>query len=89
MSIEDLIDEQPEWGKRTSNTWDNLVAGKIPLFAAARLLGRSLLSLHLLPAVANLVERDPRKSQAFIASVVRGGRRGFHSASWPWISRPF
>lgn len=61
ISIEDLIDEQPEWGKRTSNTWDNLVEGKIPLFAGARLLGRSLLSLHLLPAVANLVERDPRK----------------------------
>nr|WP_280952534.1 hypothetical protein [Neorhizobium huautlense] len=73
MSIEDLIDEQPEWGKRTSDTWDNLVAGKIPLFAAARLLGRSLVSLHLLPAVANLVERDPRKRSSIYS--FSGARR--------------
>lgn len=61
MSMEDLLDRQPRWVEHENETWRHLNSGKMPIFATARALNRSLLSLFLLPSLANLDERDVRK----------------------------
>ncbi|WP_420832576.1 hypothetical protein [Paenibacillus periandrae] len=38
-----------------------LSQGEIPQFLAAELLNKSLVSLMLFPALANLLENDPRR----------------------------
>lgn len=61
VSIEALIELNPGWEKRETDTWNMLAKGEIPLFAVGRLLNRPLISLFLLPALSNLDEPDARK----------------------------
>jgi hypothetical protein len=61
MSFDDFIERQPLWEERESKTWDLLVKGNAPLFAAGQALNRSLLSLFLLPALRSRDESDVRK----------------------------
>ncbi len=61
VSLEELIEQKPEWDKQSANIWDQLRTGRLPVFAAAQLLNRSLLEFYLLPALANPLEPDVRK----------------------------
>jgi len=61
VSMKELVEQAPEWGKHRASVWDQLNEGKIPVFGAAHLLHRSLTELILLPSLANLVEADPRR----------------------------
>jgi len=67
VSIKDVLDLQPEWDRRESETWRLLSCGDIPMFIAAESLNRSLIDLMLFPALANLSENDLRRRNAIPA----------------------
>ena len=72
MSIGDLVAREPSWERQTSDTWDQLMRGETPMFAAARLLNRSLAGMMILPAVISGYEQDPRRRAVIPA--YSGGR---------------
>lgn len=61
IRLEDLVDQQPEWNRRESETWRMLADAKIPMFLAANSLNRTLIDLAIFPALSNLTEPDPRR----------------------------
>lgn len=72
VDIKELLDGQPEWRDRTERVWDELATGKLPIFAAAHALRRSMFDLFVTPALSNLAEADPRRRQ--IIHAFSGGR---------------
>lgn len=64
MSLKDVLDLKPQWDRRTSEVWQLLSRGEIPMFVAAQSLNKSLIGLMLFPALANLSESDPRRRGA-------------------------
>jgi len=61
MSLEELMDQGPDWRDHQNSTWDNIKQAKIPMFAGARQLNRSLCEMQLIQALANQDESDVRK----------------------------
>ncbi|OYU50502.1 MAG: hypothetical protein CFE31_02840 [Rhizobiales bacterium PAR1] len=61
MSLDELMEQQPEWQRHENETWDQLVRGEIPLFVAAMRMRRTGVSMLLTPALASLAENDPRR----------------------------
>jgi len=61
VSLSDLIDQKPEWDRRKSEAWKQVNCGEIPMFLAGQLLNKSLCDFMLFPALANRLERDPRR----------------------------
>jgi len=61
VNIKQLLEQAPSWNEHVNRAWDELTAGRVPVFTAARALNRSLLDMYLLPAVSNLHQPDPRK----------------------------
>lgn len=61
VSLKDLVEEKPKWDERAASVWNQLRDGKVPTFAAAQLLNRSLLDFYLLPSLINPTEVDIRK----------------------------
>ncbi len=61
MTLKDVLDLKPEWIRQEANTWHLLNHGDIPMFFAAHSLSKSLVDLMLFPALANLLENDPRR----------------------------
>ena len=72
MSIGDIVARKPSWERQTSETWDLLMRGETPMFAAARLLNRSLAGMMILPAVISGYEQDARRRAVIPA--YSGGR---------------
>ena len=72
IAIEDILERKPDWERRASTAWELLDRGDTPIFAAGRLLNRSLLSLYLMPALNNLDELDVRRRSMIYA--FSGGR---------------
>ena len=60
MSIQDILEQKPDWERKTSEIWTLLRNGEIPMFIAAQPLNKCLVELMLLPAFANPHENDPR-----------------------------
>ena len=73
VSLKQLVDQKPAWDKRAGDTLELLNAGKLPSFAAADVLGRTLLDVSLLPALSNPAEADVRKRRTIYA--YSGARR--------------
>ena len=67
LSLKDIIDQKPEWDRRESEAWRLLAQGQVPIFLAAQTLNRTLFELTTLPAVANMMETDPRRRIAIPA----------------------
>ncbi|MVA72099.1 hypothetical protein GOZ81_13570 [Agrobacterium vitis] len=67
MDIRDLLDGQPEWNDRLDRTWELVVQGEAPLFAAAKVASRTLLDLFLRPALTNLGQTDLRRKSPIFA----------------------
>jgi hypothetical protein len=67
MSLKEILDRKPEWDRRESETWRLLAQGQIPTFLAAQSLNRTLIDLMIFPALANLMETDPRRRSAIPA----------------------
>ena len=61
VTLNDVLDLKPEWDRQESETWQLLNRGEVPMFLAAKSLNKSLISLMLFPAWANLSESDPRR----------------------------
>jgi hypothetical protein len=61
VSLKEVFDLQPDWQQREKQTWEQLHAGMMPIFAAGHLLNRSLIDLFLLPALSNAETIDPRR----------------------------
>ncbi len=78
VSLRDMLDMNPGWEKHERETWTKLEAGELPLFAAAKLLNRTLVSLVLQPALANRIEPDPRRRSLIYA---RSGARPVSSST--------
>ena len=72
MSVGDIVARKPSWERQTSETWDLLMRGETPMFAAARLLNRSLAGMMILRAVISGYEQDPRRRAVIPA--YSGGR---------------
>lgn len=60
-SLKEILEMQPTWQQRENQTWEQLHAGTLPIFAAGYLLNRSLAELFLLPALSNPELVDPRR----------------------------
>jgi hypothetical protein len=67
MSLRQMVELQPDWNRRETETWQQLNAGTLPMFGAGHLLNRSLVSLFFLPALANPVENDLRRRSIVFA----------------------
>ena len=78
MSIGDIVARKPSWERQTSETWDLLMRGETPMFAAARLLNRSLAGMMILPAVISDYEQDARRRAVIPA--YSGGRNSAPSS---------
>ena len=65
--MNELLEKKPEWDKEARQVWDQLIAGKIPTFAAGQVLNRSLLDFYLVPSLANPSEVDIRKRHIVFA----------------------
>ena len=61
MTMKDFVDQKSEWNRRTSEIWEQLSRGDIPMFLAVQGINKSLNDLMLFPALANLLESDPRR----------------------------
>jgi hypothetical protein len=61
VSLKDLLERAPQWNRQTTDAWQHLHRGALPIFGVARLLNRTLVDMFLLPALANPSERDLRK----------------------------
>ena len=75
VTIKELFERKPDWERQESNVWGLLEQGDTPIFAAGRLLNRSLLSLYLMPALGNMEEPDVRRRAMVFAF---SGARGTH-----------
>ncbi len=67
MKLKELLDQKPEWNRRTSEIWEQLGRGELPMFLAAEGTNKSLSDLMLFPALANPSESDPRRRVAIPA----------------------
>lgn len=67
VTLRDVLDRKPEWDRRETETWQLLSRGVIPMLLAAQSLNKSLISLTLYPALANLSKSDPRRRGAISA----------------------
>jgi hypothetical protein len=61
VSLKELADQKPAWDRQASDVVKELNAGRLPAFAAADILHRSLMDFTLVPALANPAETDVRK----------------------------
>ncbi len=75
ITIKELTDQKPQWDKQESWVWQQLNAGQIPAFGAAKMLGRSLIDFTMLAPLANFCEGDPRRRN--IVYAYSGARSGF------------
>jgi hypothetical protein len=64
MTLAEVLQRQPLWQQRETDTHERLVSGHLPLFACARALNRSVIDMTLLPALANGETLDPRRRVA-------------------------
>ncbi|WP_444980409.1 HTH domain-containing protein, partial [Methylobacterium trifolii] len=67
MDIRELLSLQPDWDDQMNRTWDLVVRGEAPLFAAAKVARRTLLDVFLRPALRNLGQADPRRRSPIFA----------------------
>jgi TPR-GreAB-C-PIN type conflict system protein len=67
MSMQELLDKTPEWNQHATSVVDLLKQGKIPTFAAGKVLNRSLLEFYLQPSLTNPYEVDVRKRAVVFA----------------------
>lgn len=61
LSLREIIDRQPEWNLLENDIVEKLSHGVLPIFAAARVLNRTLADMFLVRGLANVAELDPRK----------------------------
>ena len=89
MTLKDMLDQKPEWERRETEIWQLFTRGDIPMSIAAEFLNKSLISLMLFPALANLSGSDPRRRSLIPAysgnrqpiSLDTGGRIGIDATA--------
>ena len=67
LTLKELRDRIPAWGRRGTRTREQLSRGKIPMFLAAEFMNRPLFSEMIFPALVNMTENDPRRRYAIPA----------------------
>lgn len=60
ISLEELLERQPEWNAHQSSVFERVRAGELPLFAAAQALNSTLIQMILVTGLANFDESDGR-----------------------------
>lgn len=72
-SIEDFVDEMPDWNEHVEKVWEGYRNGEMPLSMVAAQLRRSSLEMQVSSIVLNQKQSDPRKRSVVSAfSGVRG-----------------
>jgi len=61
VTIQDLVDRQPTWNQHATRVSAMLAQGQVPMFAAAKWVNSSLLSMFLMPALTNPGQPDVRR----------------------------
>lgn len=61
ISLEELVEQAPDWNTHTDDVWAKLKAGAIPMAGAGSALRRPMLELQLAQMIANRHEDDPRR----------------------------
>ncbi len=61
VELKQLLELVPGNRDRSNRVWEALLAGTMPMFAAAKAMNRTLLDMCLVPALLNQSEIDPRK----------------------------
>lgn len=67
ISLDEMMERKPQWDERSSETWNKLASGQVPMFLAGEYLNKSLVELMLFPAITNIDEPDPRRRGAIPA----------------------
>ncbi len=73
VSLEEIVNLQPEWDRHAAETSRQLVRGELPTFLAAKTLNRTLIELVLANGISNIRQSDPRRRT--VISAFSGGRR--------------
>jgi pimeloyl-ACP methyl ester carboxylesterase len=61
VSLEEIVNSQPDWDRRVTDTSRQLVSGEMPIFLAAKTLNRTLVELVLANGIENIRQSDPRR----------------------------
>ena len=61
VPLKEFWGQKQKWDRQVSEIWQMLIRGDLPIFLAAQSLNKSLCDLMLFPALANLLESDPRR----------------------------
>ena len=81
ISMQDLMARQPDWQRRETETWNQLMEGRLPLFGAAHLLNRSLADMYLRTALTNVSQGDVRRRGVILSySGQRPAAEGDHES---------
>ena len=67
VSLQDVVDRNPEWNHRASKIWNQLFHGDIPISLAAQFLNKPLIELMIFPALVNPSKNDLRYKAAIPA----------------------
>ena len=67
MTLQEILERRPGWEKYETGIYKALGRAEAPMIFAAKSLNKTLLEFMLLPAVANLSERDVRRRGAIPA----------------------
>lgn len=61
ISLQELVDQAPDWNAQTDDVWAKLKAGVVPMALAGSALRRPMIELQLAQMIANRAEDDPRR----------------------------
>lgn len=61
IELPQILDMAPDWDRRQSDAWGQLLKGDLPMYAGAFLINRSPIEMFLMTAFSNLDELDPRR----------------------------
>ncbi len=66
-TIQEFVDQKPEWDRIQSDVWMKLLRGEIPMFGMSQVLSRSLIDIMAYPFFINLTETDLRRKSTVFA----------------------
>ncbi|MRV75712.1 hypothetical protein GJ700_28750 [Duganella sp. FT92W] len=72
LSLKEVVDSQPDWNRRATETIKNTISGEMPTFLAAKMLNRTLVDLVLANGILNINQADTRRRA--IISAFSGAR---------------
>ena len=76
-TVQEFVDQKPEWDRIQSEIWSKLCRGELPMFGAGHALNRSLMDMMSYLFYINVAENDPRHRSTVFAYSGRKQRTHF------------